>query len=342
MSACSSPLFSSVSIENKHINFITDNIPAPHQHAPTTNVTYQKRTCRFELKRPNREDKEAYELYSRFEENTFHHSTTPESFFSFLGDSTLHAEENMGTFWLKWYIDDKLIAVSVLDILPSTVVGFYKESDSQSSVYFFYDTDLKPLSLGILSGMKEINLAREVGLWMGFESRWGNTIIRWVCISRNAPKCVTRVHLRERAYYAPTHTNSFQSSRREMHWRRRNPGSIQTRRRLIEFTRRMQSCAGIIASKWYTFSIMKTWEASQKSECRNYLPSAVIWWRRFANSSPQTVIHYSIVVNLFLSYQIQHSPSIFWNSVIFVMQWLLSGVVLQSVYFTLPFFARIF
>lgn len=122
LSSFSSPLFSSISIENKHINFITNTAPSPRQHAATATPVLQKRTLRLELTNPSRRDTEAFDLYRRYEENTFHKSSTPKGFFSFLGDSTLHAVEDMGTFWLKWYIDEKLVAVSVLDILPHTVV----------------------------------------------------------------------------------------------------------------------------------------------------------------------------------------------------------------------------
>ncbi len=129
LSSFSSPLFSSISIENKHINFITNTAPSPRQHAPNATPILQKRTLRLELTKPSRGDTEAFDLYRRYEENTFHKSSTPKGFFSFLGDSTLHAVEDMGTFWLKWYIDEKLVAVSVLDILPHTVVRVGKGSE---------------------------------------------------------------------------------------------------------------------------------------------------------------------------------------------------------------------
>jgi len=54
-----------------------------------------------------------------------------------------------------------LVAVGVLDILPSGV----------SSVYFFYDVDYKHLSLGKYSAQKEIELCKTLGLkyyYMGF------------------------------------------------------------------------------------------------------------------------------------------------------------------------------
>ena len=44
----------------------------------------------------------------------------------------------------------KLVAVGVLDVLPSGV----------SSVYFFYDPDYKHLSLGKFSALKEIEFCR--------------------------------------------------------------------------------------------------------------------------------------------------------------------------------------
>ncbi|KAI9179403.1 Arginyl-tRNA--protein transferase 1 [Blastocladiella emersonii ATCC 22665] len=56
-----------------------------------------------------------------------------------------------GTFHLNYYLDDVLIAVSVIDLLPWCV----------SSVYLFYDPRFHWLSLGKLSALVELVLARD-------------------------------------------------------------------------------------------------------------------------------------------------------------------------------------
>lgn len=116
---------------------------------------------------------EKYELYSRYQEtihNDFKHTSS--SFKRFLCDSPFNDETRIGSKsdWEKlnnWYdtdslatierlgpthecyfYDDKLIALAVLDFLPSGV----------SSVYFIWDPDFKKLSLGKLSALKELTL----------------------------------------------------------------------------------------------------------------------------------------------------------------------------------------
>lgn len=47
---------------------------------------------------------------------------------------------------MKYYLDDELIAVGVVDLLPESV----------SSVYFFYDPAYKKYSLGVYGVLSEI------------------------------------------------------------------------------------------------------------------------------------------------------------------------------------------
>jgi arginine-tRNA-protein transferase len=49
-----------------------------------------------------------------------------------------------GSFHLQYYLNDKIIACSVIDILPSGI----------SSVYFYYEPDLGFLKLGVYSALK--------------------------------------------------------------------------------------------------------------------------------------------------------------------------------------------
>jgi arginine-tRNA-protein transferase len=54
--------------------------------------------------------------------------------------------EGYGSFHQKYYIDERLIAVSVIDILPNCL----------SAVYFMYDPEFSFLSLGNYSALREI------------------------------------------------------------------------------------------------------------------------------------------------------------------------------------------
>lgn len=60
--------------------------------------------------------------------------------------------KGMGSFHQKYYYDDKLIAVGVVDVLPKCL----------SSVYLFYDPDFHWLELGKYSALREIQWVQEV------------------------------------------------------------------------------------------------------------------------------------------------------------------------------------
>lgn len=57
-----------------------------------------------------------------------------------------------GSFHEQYWLDNELIAVGVIDILPSCV----------SSVYFFYDPAYSHLSLGTFSSLREVYLTRQL------------------------------------------------------------------------------------------------------------------------------------------------------------------------------------
>ncbi|XP_050521882.1 arginyl-tRNA--protein transferase 1 isoform X2 [Daktulosphaira vitifoliae] len=84
---------------------------------------------------------------------------TREQFIRFLVDTPLSFEKadnpnhpGYGSFHQQYWLDDKLIAVGVLDILPKCI----------SSVYLFYDPDYSQLVLGTYSSLREINLVRQL------------------------------------------------------------------------------------------------------------------------------------------------------------------------------------
>ncbi|CAH1276127.1 unnamed protein product [Diabrotica balteata] len=57
-----------------------------------------------------------------------------------------------GSFHQQYWLNEKLIAVGVIDILPKGV----------SSVYFFYDPDYASLTLGTYGSLREVELTRKI------------------------------------------------------------------------------------------------------------------------------------------------------------------------------------
>ncbi|XP_069668756.1 arginyl-tRNA--protein transferase 1 isoform X2 [Periplaneta americana] len=83
----------------------------------------------------------------------------PRTFYEFLVDSPLepwHPRDGLpqgyGSFHQQYWMDGRLIAVGVIDILPRCV----------SSVYFYYDPELGQLSLGTYASLREICLTRSL------------------------------------------------------------------------------------------------------------------------------------------------------------------------------------
>ena len=58
----------------------------------------------------------------------------------------------LGCYHMKYYVDDKFIAVGVVDLFPNCL----------SSVYFFYEPEYKHLSLGVIGALKEIEYVQEM------------------------------------------------------------------------------------------------------------------------------------------------------------------------------------
>lgn len=71
-----------------------------------------------------------------------------------LNHSGLPSKRRIGPTHNCYYFDEKLIAISVLDFLPSGV----------SSIYFIWDPDYSHLSLGTLSGLRELLLCSRLKL----------------------------------------------------------------------------------------------------------------------------------------------------------------------------------
>ncbi|TFL04391.1 arginine-tRNA-protein transferase [Pterulicium gracile] len=130
---------------------------------------------------PSSLTQEKYDLYDLYQKNIHKDKeNTVSGFKRFLVTSPLasepiaysgsrkeHLPQEYGSYHQMYRVDGKLIAMGVLDILPSCV----------SSVYFVYDPAWEKHSLGKLSALREIALARkmhEAGakdlkyLYMGF------------------------------------------------------------------------------------------------------------------------------------------------------------------------------
>eukprot|EP00058_Branchiostoma_floridae_P013548 XP_002599036.1 hypothetical protein BRAFLDRAFT_104268 [Branchiostoma floridae] len=105
---------------------------------------------------------ESYELYKKYQiaiHKDEPDKCTMKQWTRFLVDSPLQEEHKPGTpacgngsFHQQYWLDGKLIAVGVLDVLPNCV----------SSVYLYYDPDYYYLSLGTYSALREIALTRQL------------------------------------------------------------------------------------------------------------------------------------------------------------------------------------
>ncbi|KAF9382875.1 Arginyl-tRNA--protein transferase 1 [Podila verticillata] len=121
---------------------------------------------------PSSFTEEKHELYVKYQMSVHNDPKSKcgaSNFTNFLVDSPLTpsvktvdwTEDNpgYGSFHQCYYLDDKLIAVSVIDILPECV----------SAVYFYYDPDYSILSLGKYSAQREIALVQTLNTKPGFE-----------------------------------------------------------------------------------------------------------------------------------------------------------------------------
>ncbi|KAH3757952.1 arginyl-tRNA--protein transferase 2 [Pelomyxa schiedti] len=100
---------------------------------------------------------EEFDLYRRYSIAVHKKDTNEKSYTEFLCDSPLVSEGpsaghplGLGSFHGHMRIDGVLVGVCVIDILTEALL----------SVYFFYDPNLSYLSLGVVSVLQEIELAR--------------------------------------------------------------------------------------------------------------------------------------------------------------------------------------
>lgn len=125
---------------------------------------------RFEVTlEPASFSEEKFDLFENYQRNVHHekpHEITRRGFTRFLCNTPLPTEttdsgKKLGTYHQCYYLDGRLIAMGVLDLLPNVV----------SSVYFMYHSDFGKWNLGKVSACREACLATEGGYkyyYMGY------------------------------------------------------------------------------------------------------------------------------------------------------------------------------
>lgn len=98
---------------------------------------------------------DCYNVYRKYQVAI--HKDPPEecretSFKRFLCSPPFEGSQDEGGFLHQYWLDGKLVAVGVLDLLPWCI----------SSVYFFYDPDYSALTFGTLSALFEIQLTQQM------------------------------------------------------------------------------------------------------------------------------------------------------------------------------------
>jgi len=99
---------------------------------------------------------EKYHAHMKDKRDWSHESTTPRHYYA----SFVHGHEDFG-YEVLYYINDELVGVDLVDILPNGI----------SSIYFYYDPDYAQNSLGTYSMLQQIKLAESNDLdwiYMGY------------------------------------------------------------------------------------------------------------------------------------------------------------------------------
>ena len=99
---------------------------------------------------------EKYHLHMKDKRDWAHEKVTPRHYYM----SFAHEHGTFG-YEVRYYLDDRLIGVDLIDILPEGI----------SSIYFYYDPDFSNRSLGTYSMLRQIQMAKEADLkwiYMGY------------------------------------------------------------------------------------------------------------------------------------------------------------------------------
>jgi arginine-tRNA-protein transferase len=89
---------------------------------------------------------EKYHSHMKDKRGWSHEKTSPQHYYM----SFVHGHGDFG-YEVLYYIDDVLVGIDLIDILPSGI----------SSIYFYYDPDYSEYSLGTYSMLEQISMAKE-------------------------------------------------------------------------------------------------------------------------------------------------------------------------------------
>ncbi|KAK0280024.1 Arginyl-tRNA--protein transferase 1 [Friedmanniomyces endolithicus] len=157
--------------EKKHENNSFDLITSIHESESRILDSDVEPEHVFEVTlEPDSYTNDKFALFSNYQRHVHHESDsdiTREGFKRFLCGSPLHRHADaadgkpLGSYHQCYRLDGRLIAMSVLDLLPHAVSG----------VYFLYHSDFEKWSFGKLSALRETALALEQGYeyyYMGY------------------------------------------------------------------------------------------------------------------------------------------------------------------------------
>ena len=104
-------------------------------------------------------NEESYQLYKRFQDKIhpekFRYKNYEEFLWGFCSSCMTNVDDGeqlLGTFHQQYYLDGKLIAVSVIDILPHYFV----------SIYLYYDPDIRFIQPGNYTILRELDYVRKL------------------------------------------------------------------------------------------------------------------------------------------------------------------------------------
>lgn len=125
-----------------------DDHPTLKPQKKKTTSKHKMFTVTVENSEFRREDFELWQRYQAKIHNDPPSKLKKSSYVNFLCDTPLVSDDKTyGSKHFRYFIDDKLVAVGVCDVLPTAL----------SSVYFYHDPDLMKLELGKLSALYEID-----------------------------------------------------------------------------------------------------------------------------------------------------------------------------------------
>lgn len=233
--------------DDKQSTQVTTNSKKGESFELVSLIRAEQQSLRFRTRyEPAVFSKEKFELYKKYQVRV--HNDNPKtvsesSFNRFLCQSPFTETELEGTpeqwlalnSWTKnwphhekchrlgpthecYYLDEKLIAISVLDFLPSGL----------SSVYFIWDPDYAHLSLGTLLGIREIQMCKELGLGyyylgyyiedcakMRYKGKFGGEVLD-VCNGAYAPLERIKPFLHDGKFFTLSELDSSEISEKEL------------------------------------------------------------------------------------------------------------------------------